>query len=670
MDARPEVPTGRVRTVVLLGAAGTGKTALAEALIAIGDDHPRTGTFDTDPEERERGHSLSLGVASVEWRDHRINVIDTPGGADCIGDVFPALHAADVAVFVMDAVTGWQAMHEQLWDACEELGLPRVVFLGGLDRERAGYQRHIDDLRARYGKPVAPVHMPMGVEGDFAGVIDLLHRVAVQRAEGLRVESEIPEQLREQAERNREALIEAIVEVDDELLLRYLDGDIPSTEELGECFEHGVARCDFFPVLCGSAALDIGTRLLASFIVEECPALDERRDTSGAPSVVVYKTLSDPYVGHISMFRVLSGSLHPDDTLSNARTGSTMRMNRIFALQGVEQVPVAGVAAGDLAAAAKLDDVRTGDVLTADGALTVPIALRIPRGYHRVAIHARTSRDEDRLPEALQRLLEEDPSLQVVSEPDTRQLVITGYGPSHVQMALSRLTRKFGVEVDEVPLKLRYLETVTTPARGLGRHVKQTGGSGQYGIAEIEIEPLPRGSGFEFEDQIVGGVIPRQYIPSVEKGIRTAMEKGVLAGAQCVDVKVRLVDGKHHRVDSSQVAFEMAGALAFRDAAAKASPILLEPICRIRVTVPDELTGDVMGDISSRRGRIEGTSQTRPGRTEVTALVPEAELLTYTGDLRGLTSGQAMVEIDYDHHAEVPTHLAHNLEGSPALAPT
>src|SRR5680860_217013 len=339
------------------------------------------------------------------------------------------------------------------------------------------------------------------------------------------------------------------------------------------------------------------------------------------------------------------------------RTGRPVRLNRVFALQGQEQLPVTTVYAGDVLAAAKLDDVRTGDVLAAEGTRVEPVDLRIPRGYHRAAIAARSTRDDDRLPEALQRLLEEDPSLSAEADAATRQLVLTGYGPGHVQTALARLARRFGVDVEEVPLRLRYLETITAPATGHGRHVKQTGGSGQYGIAQVEVEPLPRGGGFEFIDEVVGGVIPRQYITSVEKGVRAAMERGVLAGYPCVDIRVRLVDGKSHRVDSSQVAFEMAGALAFRDAATNASPVMLEPVSRVEVTVPDAFTGDVMGDLSARRGRIEGTRQPRPGRTVITALVPEAELMSYTGDLRGLTSGQGTVTIVRDHHAPLPAHL-------------
>jgi elongation factor G len=657
MGAHPEIPTGKVRTVVLLGSGGTGKTALAEALLAAGAGDSRGQTFDHEPEEQDRGHSLALAVGSTEWRGHRINIIDTPGTPDFLGDAYPALHAADVAVFVVDAVQGWQAVHEELWEACAAIDLPRLVYLNGLDRPLAQYQAHIDALRARYGKPLAPVHMPMGLEEAYTGTVDLLHFTAVQRIEGKRVESEVPGEVREQAEGNRESLVEAIVEVDDALLERYLEGEVPSTKELGECFEHGVARCEFFPVLCGSADLDIGTRLLADFLIEECPSIDEEHDVDGPLSLLVFKTLSNPYVGHINVMRVQSGTLRPDALVTNARTGASMRLHRVFALHGQEQIPVTAVSAGDLVAAAKLDDVVTGDVLASEGAEAAPVDLGIPEGFHRVAVVAHSSKDDDKLSTALQRLVEEDPSLTASTDPVTGQLVMTGFGPSHVQTSISRLARKFGVEVDVVPLKLRYLETLTASADGLGRHVKQTGGSGQYGIAEVTVEPLPRGEGLVFEDAIVGGVIPRQYIPSVEKGIRGAMEKGVLAGYPMVDIKVRLHDGKSHSVDSSQVAFEMAGALALRDAAAKAAPILLEPIMRVEVTVPDGLTGDVMGDLSSRRGRIEGSLPAGIGRTTVSALVPEAELLDYTGDLRSLTSGQGILSMAHDHHAEVPAHL-------------
>ena len=659
MAGHREVPTGRVRTVVLLGHGGTGKTALAEAMLRGGA--PATGreaTFDVDPEEVERGHSLSLGVASVDWKDHRINVIDTPGTPDAIGDAYPALQAADAAIFVVDAVTGVQAQHDQLWAACERIGLPRLVFLNMLDRERAGYQRNIDALRERYGKPLASVFMPIGVEQEFHGVIDLLHFTAVEVVDGQRVEADVPQERREQAERNREALVEAIVEVDDAMLERYLEGEVPSAKELGECFEHGVARCEFFPVLCGAAPTGIGVQLLLDFIVEECPALDERRDVTGPTTAYVFKTLSDPYVGHINLLRILSGTLATDDVLTVVRTGASTRLHQLFALQGREQIPASRTAAGDLVAVAKVDDLRTGDLLSAGGAAVDLEIVEPPPGYHRVAIVAASSKDDDKLSSALQRLQEEDPALRVVQDSETHQLVLHGYGPGHISTAIARLKRKFGVEVKEVPLRLRFLETISKPASAVGRHVKQTGGAGQYGVAHVELSPLPRGEGFAFEDAIVGGVIPREFIPSVEKGVRAAMERGIVAGYPVVDVRAKLFDGKTHPVDSKQVAFESAGALAFREAAAQAGPVLLEPVAAVEVTVPDELTGDIMGDLSSRRGRIEGTHAAGVGRTMVKARVPELELQGYVGDLRSITSGQGTVEIRYDHHAECPANVA------------
>ncbi len=654
-----DVPTGRVRNVVLLGSGGTGKTTLAEAMLHHGGAaHGRAAVFDSEPDEVERGHSLSTATASFEWRGHRINLIDTPGAPDFVGDAYPAIAAADVAVFVIDAVEGVEAIHEQLWQVCEEQGLPRLVFLNKLDKERAGYQRNIDALRERYGKPMAPVHMPMGVEQDFGGVIDLLHFTAVAHRDGERVEEEVPEERREQAERNRTSLIEAIVEIDDELLMAYLEGETPDAKQLGECFGRGVRDCAFFPVLCGSATLGIGVQLLADFIVEECPSLDERRDVTGPTSALVFKTLSDPYVGHINLMRVMSGTLRADDTLEVARSGDKVRLHQLFSLQGAEQTPMPVAQAGDLVAVAKVDGLLTGDLLLAPGATLDVEVPRAPEGTHRVAIEADSSKDEDKLSTALHRLQEEDPALGVTHDDQTRQLVLTGNGPSHIAVAMARLERKFGVSVHEVPLRLRYLETITKTAQGLGRHVKQTGGAGQYGIAWVELSPLPRGAGFEFEDAIVGGVIPREYIPSVEKGVRAAMERGVLAGYPVVDVKCKLYDGKHHSTDSKPVAFEAAGSLAFRAAAEQAGMILLEPILDVRVTVPDSMTGDVMGDISARRGRIEGTHAAGVGRTEVRAKVPEAEMLTYTGDLRSITSGQGTVVMTYDHHAECPPNVA------------
>jgi elongation factor G len=654
-------PTVRIRNVVLLGHGGTGKTALAEALLAVaGATDGRGGTLDHEPEERDRGHSLSLGVSCFEWQDHTINLLDCPGGPDAIGDAYPAIRAADVAIFVVDATAGIQPQHDQLWAACDALDLPRIVLFNKLDGENAAYQANIDALRERYGKAIAPVHMPVGVQREFTGVIDLLHEVAVTLVDGQRHRGEIPDDRREQAARNRESLVEAIVEVDDALLERYLEGDVPDAKELDAVFAQGIAGCRFFPVLCAAVDTRIGVRLLADFLVDECPSpADRRPDASSQPcAAYVAKTLSDPYVGRINLLRVLQGEIKPDDHLIVGRTGADVRLHQLFKLRGKEQLPAGIAVTGDLIAVAKLDDVVTGDVLHAKDAPIEVEPLVLPEPFHRVAIEPETTSDEDKLSTALQRLTEEDPALRVERDAETHQVVLRTYGPGHVDVTIARMKRKFGVSIRQVPLRIPYRETLRGPGSGLGRHVKQSGGHGQYGIASIEVEPLPRGGGYEFEDRIVGGVIPNQFIPSVDKGVQEAMSHGVLAGYPVVDVKVRLVDGKHHSVDSSQVAFEIAGSLAFREAARAAGINLLEPILDVEVTVPDDLTGDVMGDLSSRRGRIQGTDQAAPGRTTVQAQVPQAEVSSYIAELRSLSSGTGTLAMTYSHHEEVPENIA------------
>ncbi len=665
------VPTARIRNVVLLGHGGTGKTTLGEALInaagltdRIGSTTDGTSLLDFEPEERDRQHSLGLGVAAVPWGDHKINLLDAPGGPEVIGDAYTALIAADVAVFVVDATAGLRPQHEELWAACRQLSLPRVVFLNMLDKEGAAYQRNIDELRERYGKALAPVHMPIGLTEDFTGIIDLLHGRAVELVDGERVEREIPDERREQAEQNREFLVEAIVENDDDLLVRYLEGETPTAKELGATFAKGIARANFFPVLCGAAAAGIGAHTLAEFLVEECPSPADLADVRGSdldgpPAVAVAKTFSDPYVGRINVLRVRQGELRGDTTLVNARTGGEARLSAMFALRGKDQLPLPAVNAGDVVAVAKLDDVRTGDLLHLEGSEPPDLpTVAPPEPYFRVALSPASSGDDEKLSTGLARIVEEDPALEIERDPVTHALVLRAYGPTHVDVAVRRLERKFGVHVTQSPPKIAYRETLKRPAEGIGKHVKQTGGHGQFGVAQIEVEPLPRGAGFEFEDEIVGGVIPSQYIPSVEKGIRQAMERGHLAGYPVVDVRVRLVDGKHHSVDSSDMAFQTAGILAFRDAADAAGVKLLEPILEVDVSVPDDHTGDVMGDLSARRGRIQGTDPAGAGRQMIHALVPEAELLTYPAELRALTSGTGTVAMSYHHHEDVPDHVA------------
>jgi elongation factor G len=657
------VPTERIRNVVVLGHTAVGKTTLVEALLAeAGEGAHGTRRLDHEPEEREAGRSLSLAVASCTFEGHRLNLLDTPGGADVLGDAYPALLAADTALFVVDATVGLQPQHETLWRACEELGLPRAVFLNRFDLDRARYQDRIDELRARYGERIAPVHMPLGIHEEFDGVIDVLHEVAVEVRDGERVEEPIPEQRREQAGRNRESLVEAVVENDDELLERYLEGEPPTTPQLAELFAHGIAEVGFVPVLVGSAATGVGIDLLLHFLVEECPSPAEAPHPlphDGPTVAYVAKTFADQYVGRINVLRVLSGELRADDHLVVQRTGSEQRLHQLVRLCGREQTPVDHVVAGDLVAVLKLDDVATGDVLHARGAeveVAIPTA---PVGFHRVVLHPATVSDDEKLSLALQRLLHEDPAIGMEDVDGTR--VLRFQGPAHADVTVARLERRYGVHVTVEPAPIGYRETIRRSASAVGKHVKQSGGHGQYGVAHVELSPLPRGDGFAFTDDITGGVIPRQYIPAVERGIREAMQRGPIGGFPVVDVAARVFDGKHHSVDSSDAAFQMAGIQAFRAAVEDAEPVLLEPIAAVGLVVPSELTGAVMSDLSSRRGRILGTDAAGPGRTRVEAHVPEAELTTFVADLRALTSGAGELDLRYDHHDEVPPGVAERL---------
>jgi elongation factor G len=661
------VPTERIRNVVVLGHTGTGKSTVVEAMLAMvghGAHGKGCPTVDHEPEERDRGHSLSLALVSFEYDGHKLNILDAPGGAEVLGDAYPALLAADTALFVVDATVGVQPQHEELWRVCERRGIPRVVFLNKLDLERAQYQETVDDLRMRYGKPLAPVQMPLGIHEEFDGVIDLLHMDAVELIDGERVHEPIPEPRRPQAQANREALIEAVVENDDELLERYLEGEEPSLEEVAELFAHGVAEGGFFPVLCGSADKDIGIDLLLQFIVEECPSPAEAAHPlphDGPTVAYVAKTFSDQYVGRINLLRILSGGLRTDDQLIVGRTGASQRLHQLFSLRGREQLPVTGADAGDIVAVAKLDDVETGDVLSADGSeveLDVP---EPPEGFHRVVLHPVSVADDDKLSTAVQRIRQEDPAIRLELDPEAHTRILTFQGPGHVDITVDRLTRKHGVRVEVEPAPIAYRESIRRPATAIGRHVKQSGGHGQFGVAHLEVRPLPRGEGFAFEDAIVGGAIPSQWISSVEKGALEAMRQGPLGGNPVVDVAVRLFDGKFHSVDSSDAAFQMAGILAMRAALAEADPVLLEPVIEVELTVPDELTGAVMSDLAGRRGRILGSEAAGPGRARVDAHVPEVELLNFAAEFRALTSGRGEVVRRYDHHEEVPDDVARRL---------
>jgi elongation factor G len=671
--------TDHIRNVALVGHGGSGKTSLAEALLhrsgainRLGRVEDGTTVSDYDPEEQRRSISLSLSLAPFEWRDHKINLIDTPGYADFIGDVAAALRVADLAVFVVSAVDGVEVQTEVVWKMAAHLGLPRMVFMNKLDRERSSFDATLDQLRDRLGAGIAPLELPIGEEATFRGIADLLTDTA-HIYEGGRPHTEaIPEDMEAREHEVRDNLVEGIVVADDDMLERYLDGDVPGVEELEHTLHDGIASATVFPVVVGSATREIGIDRLADFLVEIGPSPLDRptsviagdgdvevaADATGDPLAIVFKTIADPYVGQVSLFKVLSGTLRPDDHLTNSRTGGDERLHGLLMVRGKDQETASELVAGEIGAVAKLTRTITGDTLAPRGKPVVVPQIEQPEPNLAVAVVPKTQADEDKLAPALHRLQEEDPSLVVERIDETHQTLLKGTGETHLQITMEKLTRKFGANVETEPVRVPYRETITGAAKGVeGRHKKQTGGHGQFGVCVIDVEPLPRGAGFEFENHIVGGAISRGYIPAVQKGIEETMQSGGVHGYPVVDVKVTLIDGKEHSVDSSEMAFKVAGRLAFRTALAQADAVILEPISRLEVTVPVDLQGDVMGDLNARRGRVQGTEAGGDGTQTVIALVPTSEIQRYAIELRSLTGGRGRFRAAHDHYDVLPSHL-------------
>jgi elongation factor G len=663
------VPTAKIRNVVLVGHGGSGKTTLAEAMLFAAGAIPRMGRVedgttvcDFDPEEARRQISVSLALAPFELDGTKVNVMDAPGYADFVGDVAAAMRVADLAVFVVSAIEGVEVQTEVAWRLAEERSIPRVIFVNKLDRERSSFERTLDDLKLRFGAGVAPLELPIGSETEFRGVIDLLTDTAVNYdgTSPVGVETEIPEDLAAQEHSVHDALIEGIVVADDDLMERYLADETIDPKELGQALAKGIDEATVFPVLCGSATQLIGIDRLSRFIVEEGPAPHVEGD-DGAAAVFVFKTIVDPYVGRVNLFKVLQGIVKTDTTLLNGRTMTDERLHQISAMRGKEQETVTELHAGDIAAVAKLGDTTTGDVLAVRGASVEVEPFEAPAPVLRTAIHAKSKGDEDKLANALHRLADEDPALRVERDPETHQTLLAGMGETHVSIALERLSRKFGVEVETEDVKVPYRETITTTAEAEGKYKKQTGGHGQFGIAFLRVEPLERGADFEWVDAIVGGAIPRNLIPAVEKGVREVMSQGGVFGYPVVDVRVTCFDGKYHSVDSSEMSFKMAASIGFKEAMAKAGPILLEPISELVVTAPEASQGDLMGDLNAKRGRIQGSSAVGNGEVEIVALVPTSEILRYAIDLRSITGGRGRFTVQHSHYDPVPSHLAEKL---------
>jgi elongation factor G len=671
-----------IRNVLLVGHGGAGKTTLSEALLFAAGATNRMGKVedgntitDFEPEEVRRAISVSLALAPVEWRDVKINVLDAPGYADFIGDVKAAIRAADACLFVVSAVEGVEVQHEVVWELAVEAGIPRAFFVNKLDRERASFQRTVDALVQSFGTQVAPLQFPLGEEHDFEGVADLLSRKAHRYPSGPKgEEGEWPEDIAGKADPYREKLTEAVAEADDALLEKYLEGGELTEEEIVRGVKAGLVQATFAPVLCGSASHGIGVDRVADFIVDAFPSPADRPpvkvmtkdgqeqeracDPAGPLTAFVFKTISDPYVGRITMFRVFSGRMRPDSIVLNATHGTEERVAQLFTMRGKDHDGMSEVPAGDIGAVAKLSHTATGDTLTMkDAPVTLP-ALEPPEPLYALAVEPKTQGDEDKLSTALARIREEDPAFRVERQMETHQTVMYGMGETHVDVMVERMKRKFGVEVTTAPARVPYKETIRAKAQAVGRYVKQTGGHGQFGLAHIEVEPLDHGAGFEFVDKIVGGVIPNQFIPSVEKGVVKAMQEGVLAGYPMVDVRVTLFDGKYHNVDSSDMSFQIAGSMALKEATQKAGIVLLEPIMDVEIVVPEGMTGDVMGDLNSKRGKVLGMEPTGTGKTVIRAQVPQAEMTRYPIDLRSITGGRGTFTMRFSHYEEVPSHLA------------
>lgn len=672
-------PPARIRNVALVGHAGAGKTTLAEALLHLSGAISRRGRVedgttvsDHDPAEKARGHSVALSVLPLEWKGHRITLLDTPGDPDFGADVEAALRVADLAVFVVSAVDGVQVGTEVAWRAAAATGVPRMVFVSRLDRDRASFDTTLADLRDRFGAGIAPLELPIGAEADFHGVADLLSDTAYLYEDGTARQEEIPADMEAREHEVHEALVEGIVVADDDLLERYLDGHVPSVEELERTLAAGVDDATVFPVVCGSATAEVAVDRLADLICEIGPSpldrppvtvtagdttVDVAPDPDGPPLAFVFRTVADRYVGHLSLFRVLSGTIRGDDHLVNSRTGTDERLHSLLRIRGGAQEPVEELVAGEIGAVAKLADTRTGDTLAPRGQPVAAPPLHPPEPVLAVAITPRTPADEDRLAPALHRLVEEDPALRVERDDETHQTLLRGVGDAHLALALERLETQHGVGVDTEEVAIAYRETIGRRAESEGRHKKQTGGHGQFAVCTLVVEPLPPRGGFEFASKVVGGVISKGHIPAVRKGVEEALAHGGPLGHPVVDVKVTVTDGKEHAVDSSEVAFRAAARLAVREALAQAEPSLLEPVARVTVTVPVDGQGDVMGDLSARRGRIEGTEPGDEGEQVITAAVPEAELRRYPVELRSLTGGRGRVHVEPGSYEPVPDHL-------------
>jgi len=677
--------TEDVRNVAVVSHAGSGKTTLCEAMLFVSGAVDRLGkvtdgssNFDFEPEEVKRGITISSVLFTIEWKKRKINILDTPGDPNFASEVVAALKAADIAALAVDAVDSIKPLTEKVWSEIEAAGLPRILVVTKMDRERADFDKVINDVKeALQVKPLV-LQIPLGKETDFKGVVDLLAMKALAfDGDGKKItRGEIPAEIADEAQSRRDVLIEDLAEVDDGLMERYLEGEELGSDDLAAALRRGIIERTFVPVLVCSGLSNAGIQPLLDLISDACPSPADLPPVTGttpageeqtrAPSpdepfcAYVFKTLADPYAGRLSLFRIFSGKLSPDSNFYNANRGIKERFGQLLAIQGKHQKQLEWAQAGDIVAVAKLKETLSGDTICDEkGPIIIPPPT-LPQAVISFAMEPKAKGDEEKITQSLARLAEEDPTLTVGRDAHTNEFLISGMGQLHVEVIVEKLKRKFGVDVNLKTPKVPYKETIKGRARVEGKLKKQTGGRGQFAVAWLELEPLPRGQGFEFVDKIVGGVIPRQYIPAVEKGVVDAMAGGALAGCQVIDVRVTVFDGKYHDVDSSEQAFKIAASKGFKAGVLQANPILLEPIMIMEVTVPEDCMGDVMGDLNSRRGRILGMDA-RGSSQVIKAQVPMSEVLKYASDLTSMTSGRGVFSMEFSHYEEVPGNLAEKI---------
>jgi len=666
-----------IRNVALVGHSGSGKTQLVSALLfdagavnRLGKVDEGTTVTDYDEEEIARKHTLSASVAYAEWNKTKINFIDTPGMANFLSDARAALRVADAALVVVDAVAGVEVSTEKVWEAADELGLPRIVALNRVDRERASLERSLESLRSVFGRAVIPIQLPIGEERSFKGIVDLVSMKAYTFSDGKPSEAAVPDAMAGAAQTAREALIEMVAEADDALMEKFFDAGTLTQEELVAGLKRGVAAGRIFPLVLTSATVNIGMQPLLDAIINYVPTPADRplraknadgddveiaAKDGGSTAAFVWKTVADPFAGRITLFRVISGTVKADTTVHNVTRDTQERLGHLAVAQGKTQTNVPEIKAGDIGAVAKLKETQTSDVIGDKTAAKVP-PIKFPEPVISYAIEPKSRGDEEKISTALHRLQEEDPTINYTRDQQTKELLLAGQGQSHIEVTVAKLKRRFGVEVTLKLPRIPYRETIKASVEAHGRHKKQTGGHGQFGDCKVRFDPLPAGSDFQFENDIFGGSIPRQFVPAIEKGIQDSRMRGFLAGYPMVDFKATVFDGSYHAVDSNELSFKMAASLAFKDGMARARPTLLEPVMTVEVYAPSDYAGDLMGDLNSRRGRIGGMD-TRGAMTIIRAKVPMSEMLTYEQHLTSATGGRGSYHMEFDHYEEVPSHL-------------